>query len=1014
MQNQNSAEEAPRSKWPRSTYKIALLTLGLALLAAVAWLIYREMQTSELQARYLTDLAAELRFALEPGPSSEIRFPKYGPADERLGYTQLPEFLQKLAAKDHDIEQQTRVSSRFARLTDLGLFPVYREKSQAGLRLLDCHDQPIFSASYPERIYPDFDSIPRVIVDTLLFIENRELLDTENPKRNPAIEWDRLAKAVVDRAAHALDSERDSPGGSTLATQIEKFRHSPEGRTSSVREKFRQMGSASIRSYLDGEQTMATRQRIVRDYLNSVPLAAAPGYGEINGLGDGLWAWYGVDFAHVNRVLQGSAGGDDLQERALAYKQVLSLMIAQRRPSSYLGTNAEPLEKLTDSYLRLLANAGVIGPTLRDAALETKLEARASATAPPPISFVKRKAANTIRANLAGLLDIPSFYKLDRLDLTAHSTLDRETQEAVTRVLVKLKDPAFLQASGMRAARMMDKGDPAGVIYSFTLLERGEGANLVRIQADSYDQPFDINEGAKLDLGSTAKLRTLVTYLEIIAGLHERYSTYPAEKLRKVEVGSKDRLTRWAIDYLAAAKNRDLKTMLEAAMDRRYSANPGEKFFTGGGLHTFVNFKHEDDSKVPSVWEALQESINLAFIRLMRDIVHHYMFQIPGSTAKIMEDISDPKRREYLGRFADREGQQFIYRFYRKYQGKTPQQALELLLQGIRPTPQRVAAIYRFVDPDSGVDKFGEFMRTILPSWQPSANALEAIYDKYSPDSFSLADRGFVARVHPLELWLVRFLRAHPGSTQSQAVAASVDERQQVYGWLFKTRQKNAQDKRILGIVEVEGFLEIHRAWQRLGYPFDSLVPSYATAIGSSADRPAALAELVGILLNDGMRLPTVRVERLHFAEATPYETTTVRKKHEGKQVLNAEVAAITRRAMLRVVEQGTARRIHKAFVGADGAPIEVGGKTGTGDHRFDTYGSHGQLISSRVVSREATFVFFIGDRFFGTVTAYVPGPKAAGYSFTSSLPVQILKIISPSLMPLVEQSESNPACEQR
>jgi cell division protein FtsI/penicillin-binding protein 2 len=339
---------------------------------------------------------------------------------------------------------------------------------------------------------------------------------------------------------------------------------------------------------------------------------------------------------------------------------------------------------------------------------------------------------------------------------------------------------------------------------------------------------------------------------------------------------------------------------------------------------------------------------------------------------------------------------------------------LELLLQGIRPTPQRVAAIYRFVDPDSGVDKFGEFMRTILPSWQPSANALEAIYDKYSPDSFSLADRGFVARVHPLELWLVRFLRAHPGSTQSQAVAASVDERQQVYGWLFKTRQKNAQDKRILGIVEVEGFLEIHRAWQRLGYPFDSLVPSYATAIGSSADRPAALAELVGILLNDGMRLPTVRVERLHFAAATPYETTTVRKKHEGKQVLNAEVAAITRRAMLRVVEQGTARRIHKAFVGADGAPIEVGGKTGTGDHRFDTYGSHGQLISSRVVSREATFVFFIGDRFFGTVTAYVPGPKAAGYSFTSSLPVQILKIISPSLMPLVEQSESNPACEQR
>ena len=36
------------------------------------------------------------------------------------------------------------------------------------------------------------------------------------------------------------------------------------------------------------------------------------------------------------------------------------------------------------------------------------------------------------------------------------------------------------------------------------------------------------------------------------------------------------------------------------------------------------------------------------------------------------------------------------------------------------------------------------------------------------------------------------------------------------------------------GLSEVEAFTDIHRRWQRLGYPFDSLTPSYATAIGSS------------------------------------------------------------------------------------------------------------------------------------------------------------------------------------
>ena len=49
-------------------------------------------------------------------------------------------------------------------------------------------------------------------------------------------------------------------------------------------------------------------------------------------------------------------------------------------------------------------------------------------------------------------------------------------------------------------------------------------------------------------------------------------------------------------------------------------------------------------------------------------------------------------------------------------------------------------------------------------------------------------------------------------------------------------------------------------------------------------------------------------------------------------------------------------------------------------------------------MSRAATFVFFLGDRFFGVVTAYVMGAEAARYSFTSALPVQVLKSLAPIL----------------
>ena len=80
------------------------------------------------------------------------------------------------------------------------------------------------------------------------------------------------------------------------------------------------------------------------------------------------------------------------------------------------------------------------------------------------------------------------------------------------------------------------------------------------------------------------------------------------------------------------------------------------------------------------------------------------------------------------------------------------------------------------------------------------------------------------------------------------------------------------------------------------------------------------------------------------------------------------------------------------------------------GDQRFDVYGAGGRLIESRYVNRSATFVFNIGERFFGSMTAYVRGPEAKNYDFTSALPVQLLVVLAPSLMPLIEPPKTAPA----
>jgi membrane peptidoglycan carboxypeptidase len=996
----------------------------LAALAALAAAAVHEYQTSSLQAHYLSRLAEQVTFRVVPGRSDAIRYPGPGPYDQRLGYTQLPGFIDKLRDQGYEVTAQARMSPMMLELRDRGLAAIYPEKDDAGLDLAECHGQTLYAQRFPQRGYEQFEEVPPLLVDSLLFIENRELLDPEHAKRNPAIEWDRFSKAALDQARHLVDDAHRTPGGSTLATQIEKYRHSPEGRTESGKEKLRQMASASVRAYLDGEDTRASRRRIVLSYLNTVPLSAQPGFGEVNGIGDGLWAWYARDFAEVNRLLRqpletpaaGMAPRRALAfkqalvpQQALAYKQALSLMIAQRRPSHYLVQGEVDLNALTNSYLRLIADAGIIPAALRDAALPIELKLRTQAPQELQGSFIDRKAATAVRGKLAGVLNIARSYDLDRLDLRATTTLDGPVQRTATELLRSLSDPEAAKSAGLYGFRLLKEGDDTSkIVFSFTLFERGNGANLLRVQTDNVDKPFDLNEGARLDLGSTAKFRTLVTYLELVAELHAAWSTLSQEELSALQVHPKDQIARWGRDYLLQAPDKSLKAMLDAAMERTYSGDPGETFFTGGGAHHFGNFEREEDHQAFTVREALKHSVNLSFIRIMRDVVYHVMAKSAKANQALLDDPDDPARKEYLARFADQEGREFLTRFYRKYQDKSAGEAEELLLQPHRRTPVRLAAVFFELEPQADAQDLGEFLARYQGGDKEIADAvLQDLYAKYGPERWSLADRGYRAGVHPLELWVVGYLRHHPQASLAELIAASREQRQDVYGWLFNTRHKGAQDTRIRNLIEQDAFAEILQRWRRLGYPFETLTPSYATALGASGDRPAALAELMGIIVNHGVRLPVVRVPSLKFGADTPYETRLSFAPAKGERLLPAEVADTVRDAMAGVVEGGTASRLKGSFVDEDGTPVQVGGKTGTGDHRFDVFGKGGQIISSRVVSRTGTFVFYIGDRYFGTMMAYVREPYAANYKFTSAMPAQLLKALVPTLLPLLNENRS-------
>jgi membrane peptidoglycan carboxypeptidase len=209
-----------------------------------------------------------------------------------------------------------------------------------------------------------------------------------------------------------------------------------------------------------------------------------------------------------------------------------------------------------------------------------------------------------------------------------------------------------------------------------------------------------------------------------------------------------------------------------------------------------------------TVREAFRRSVNLVFIRLMRDITRYHIVRLPSWSPSLFADRKHPGRAVLLRRFADREGIVYLDRFLEKYRG--------------------------------------------LSSDKASAS--------------------------------------------------------------------------------------LHLAWRRLGYPFDSLVPSYATAIDSSGDTPPALAELLGIIQNGGRHYPTRRITSLRFAEAKPTETWLRPRSIEPEQVLDPAVAQVVRQELVGVVDHGTGRRIAAAAVTLeDGTQVEIGGKTGTGDNRIES-----------------------------------------------------------------------------
>jgi len=994
-----------RSWFSRPHFRIPTW-IGIAALVilALAALALFEAQTSTLQSTLLPVLDSWLTWNVAPGASGSVVFPRPGPYDTERGYSRLPEFQTRLEARGYQLVEQARFSPALALATRIGLSPPIREKPFAWLKIRSRDDTVVYDAARPVYRLRSIDSVPPLVVRSLLLMENRQLVDNTDPRANPAVDWGRLARAAVLATGSRLGLPVQFQGGSTLAVQIEKYRHSEGGRTGSVGDKVRQIASATLRAYRDGSDTRHAQERIILDYLNTVPLGAVPGYGEVDGIGEGLRVWFGLDPANVFKDLEAAR---PTRAKARAFKHVLALLCSVRSPS-WLIQNHDELNRRVTYYQDALCASGVIDKSLRNRLAKTPIRFQHFEMV-DQTSYSQRKASDLVRRELVAILGLRDLYELDRLDLDVTSTFDATLQDSVVALFNRLGSPDVVASQGLVGQHLLGSGDPARVAYSLLLVEHTPGGEMVRVQADNLNRPFDLNSDMLMELGSTAKLRTLAQYLQIVERLHgELYGLGTATLANRARAAG-DPITAWATQQLLQNPEVPVDTLLQRAMDRTYSASPYESFYTGGGVHVFHNFDPDDNGRILTIREALVHSTNLVFVRLMRDIVRYEEARLPYNVDAVMNNTTNPVRLRLLTKASDAESRQVLWRAYSRLRGAQPAEIPSRLLGVLPPGPQttrRLAILYFAWHQGASAGSLSTWLASNGVRIAP-ADA-EALTKKYGNLRFGIKDYAYLLGRHPLEIWCAREVAGNPAATWDVVLDRSTAVRQQAQRWLFDPRLKRAQDLRLRTIIEQDAFDRIAVDWRRLAFPFQHLVPSYATAIGSSADRPEALAELIGIVVNDGVRRPPRFIRDLRFGSDTPYEALYAKTPDLDQRVMSVSEARALRGALGQVVARGTAERLNGAFRTEGGDTISLGGKTGSGDNRLHFFAHGGRLITTHAVNRTATFVFYLGDRYYGVLTASVSGPRAGDYTFTSALPLQVLKLLAPQISRSIQNDEGS------
>lgn len=95
----------------------------------------------------------------------------------------------------------------------------------------------------------------------------------------------------------------------------------------------------------------------------------------------------------------------------------------------------------------------------------------------------------------------------------------------------------------------------------------------------------------------------------------------------------------------------------------------------------------------------------------------------------------------------------------------------------MNPKVLRLPIVHRHLFPNADQATYIRFIRDQLPTSKLTNRQLAVMYQKYQPGAYNLQDMGYLAALHPLELWLLDYLQQPGGASLKDAIIKSNDVR---------------------------------------------------------------------------------------------------------------------------------------------------------------------------------------------------------------------------------------------